>query len=108
MSLKIKSLRAFERELKRLSKRYSSIKKDFRLLLESLLQNPKQGLSLGKDLYKIRMAISSKSQGKSGGARVVTCIKIENETIFLIAIYDKSDCENITDDELRERLKEIN
>ena len=108
MSFKIKSLRAFERELKRLAKKYDSIKIDYRFLLESLIQNPKQGFPLGKDLYKIKMSISSKRHGKSGGARVITCVKIENETIFLIAIYDKSDCENISDDELRERLKGIN
>ncbi len=46
------------------------------------------------------MAISSKGKGKSGGSRVITCVKVVNEDIYLLAIYDKSDKENISDKEL--------
>ena len=107
MSFKIETIHEFEKELKRLSKKYPSIKEDYENLLYSLLENPQQGSPLGKDLYKIRMAISSKNQGKSGGARVITHVKIVNEKIYLIAIYDKSDMENISDSELKDRLDTI-
>jgi hypothetical protein len=30
------------------------------------MENPTQGTPLGKDCYKIRMAISSKNKGKNG------------------------------------------
>lgn len=107
MSFDIKTLSEFEKELKRLSKKYASLKLDYQNLLESLLENPQQGTPLGKDLYKIRMSITGKGQGKSGGARVITCVKVVKETIFLVAIYDKSDLEIISDKELSQRLKGI-
>jgi hypothetical protein len=53
------------------------------------------------------MPIASKGQGKSGGARVITCVKIIKEKIFLVAIYDKSEMEVISEKELSERLKSI-
>lgn len=107
MSFDIKTLPEFEKELKRLSKKYASLKLDYQNLLESLLENPQQGTPLGKDLYKIRMPITSKGQGKSAGARVITCVKVVKETIFLVAIYDKSDLEIISDKELSQRLKGV-
>jgi hypothetical protein len=70
-----------------------------------LIANPTLGESLGKDCYKIRMTVTSKSKGKSGGARIITCVKIIQEQIFLLAIYDKSEMENIDDSMLKERLK---
>ncbi len=61
----------------------------------------------GHDCYKIRMAISSKKQGKSGGARIITCAKIVDERVILLTIYDKSEKENISDKELLTLLNEI-
>ncbi len=66
----------FEKELKKLAKKYPSIKKDFKILVDSLKQGPFQGKALGKDCFKIRMAISSKGKGKSGGSRVITVLKL--------------------------------
>jgi hypothetical protein len=37
------------------------------------------------------LAISSKNKGKSAGARIITCVKIHDEVITLISIYDKSE-----------------
>ena len=62
--------------------------------MESLEFDPLQSESLGKDCYKIRMAIASKNKGKSGGSRVITCVKVVKETVFLFSIYDKADKEN--------------
>jgi hypothetical protein len=73
-------------------------------LLKSLKESPSQGTPLGNECYKIRMAIASKGKGKSGGARVITCFKIVNETVYLLTIFDKSEQENITDKELSELL----
>ncbi|MFN8255404.1 MAG: type II toxin-antitoxin system RelE/ParE family toxin [Bacteroidales bacterium] len=55
---------------------------------------------MGKDCYKIRMAIASKNKGKSGGSRVITCVKVVEHHVYLLSIYDKSDKENISDKEL--------
>lgn len=100
MSYKVVVSPYFERELKRLAKKYSSIRDDYRTFLHSLLENPTQGNALGKQSFKVRMAIRSKNKGKSGGARVITCVKIINETVYLLKIYDKSEQESITDEEL--------
>ncbi|MFP4557645.1 MAG: type II toxin-antitoxin system RelE/ParE family toxin [Bacteroidales bacterium] len=51
------------------------------------------------------MAITSKGKGKSGGSRVITCVKIVKQTAYLLSIYDKSDKENISDKELDELLR---
>ena len=107
MSYKVKFIPKFEKELKRLLKKYPSLKSDFSLLLTSLKNDPSQGISLGSDCYKIRLAISSKGKGKSGGARVLTCFKIVHGTVYLLTIFDKSEKENIPDKELSELLKFI-
>ena len=54
-----------------------------------------------------RVAIASKSKGKSGGARVITNFVVTEDTVFLLSIYDKSDKENLTDKELEELLKYV-
>ena len=87
MSFRIVALPEFEKELKKLAKKYRSIRDDYSHLLDLLDQNPSLGTPLGKNSFKIRMAIGSKSGGKSGGARVITCVKIVKETVFLVSIY---------------------
>ena len=44
-------------------------------------------------------------KGKSGGARVITSVKVVNQTAYLLTIYDKSDKESISDKELDELLR---
>lgn len=105
MSYKIIPTTEFEKELKKLIKKYPSLKDDFRILVQSLEINPTQGAPLGNNCYKIRLAIASKGKGKSGGARVITFVKLINEIVLLISIYDKSVKENISTKELNDRLK---
>ncbi len=69
-----------------------------------MANNPFQGDGLGNGLYKVRMSIKSKGKGKSGGARVITMVKVIDKTVTLAAIYDKSDMETITDKELKDLL----
>jgi mRNA-degrading endonuclease RelE of RelBE toxin-antitoxin system len=107
MSYSIIAVPTFRKELKKLAKKYPSLKTDLAVLFESLEENPIQGTSLGKNCYKIRLAISSKGKGKSGGARLITNFVIADETVYLLSIYDKSDKENLTDKELHELLEEV-
>lgn len=108
MSYEIVAIPNFRKELKKLAKKYPSLKEDFGVLLESLEVNPLQGVSLGNNCYKIRMAIASKGKGKSGGSRVITFVKISQTTVYLLSIYDKSEEENISDSELKELLNFLN
>ena len=78
------------KSLKKLAKKYRSLTDDLSNLVEELIENPTLGQPLGKNVFKVRMSISSKSKGKSGGARVITYfLKQENE-VHLLSIYDKS------------------
>jgi mRNA-degrading endonuclease RelE of RelBE toxin-antitoxin system len=105
MSFNVYTTDFFDKELKRLSKKYPSVKNDYKSLVDSLKEEPKQGQALGKDCYKIRMAISSKGKGKSGGSRVITSVKIVADAVFLLSIYDKGDKESTSDKELDKLLK---
>jgi hypothetical protein len=105
MSFNVYTTDFFDRELKRIAKKYPSVKNDYKALVDSLKEEPKQGQPLGKDCYKIRMAITSKGKGKSGGSRVISCVKIVAGSVFLLSIYDKGDKESISDKELDNLLR---
>ncbi len=107
MSYNVLPIPPFDRQLKRLSKKYPSLKEEYYELIESLEANPEQGTNLGNNCYKVRLSIASKGKGKSGGARVITNFVITDDTVYLLAIYDKSAKENLTDKELNELLQYI-
>ena len=107
MSYKVKSIAVFEKQAKRLIKKYASLKKELLELVQELKENPEQGTAIGKSCFKIRIAIASKGKGKSGGARIITNLVITDGTVYLLSIYDKSEKENLTDKELDELLKAL-
>jgi hypothetical protein len=107
MSYELKRLPTFDRQAKRLAKKYPSLKTDLSVFFTELQNDPLQGASLGKSCYKVRVAITSKGQGKSGGARVITFVKITQEQVFLLAIYDKSEKESLEPNELETYLNLI-
>jgi mRNA-degrading endonuclease RelE of RelBE toxin-antitoxin system len=104
--MNIELTKSFKRAFKRLHKKYQSLDSDLEKLLDSLEENPLQGDELGRDCFKVRMAIESKNKGKSGGSRVITCVKIVDDTIFLLTVYDKGEQSTIKDKELKMLLKE--
>ena len=104
MSFEIIPTPKFARQLKKLSKKYHSLKDDFEGLEKELLENPITGSHLGNNVYKIRLAITSKGKGKSGGARVITYVVIIEQKIYLMNIYDKSDKDSISKNEINELL----
>ena len=91
----------FERKLKRLSKKYKSLLSDLGPVIDQLVANPTLGTPIGKDCYKIRVAVASKGKGKSGGVRVITYIRVVRNIVFLMDIYDKSEQANISDKEIQ-------
>ena len=107
MSYKIRNTKSFTKELKNLSKKYPSLKVEYLSLLYSILETPTQGTSLGNNIYKIRLSIRSKLSGKRGGARVITFVKIIENEILMISIYDKAEQETITIKEINERIKKF-
>jgi mRNA-degrading endonuclease RelE of RelBE toxin-antitoxin system len=109
MNFKIVTLKSFDKELKRLAKKYPSMKMDYADLLDDLETNPKSGTPIGKSCYKVRLQISSKGKGKSGGARVIThlLVTVQDQTLYLLKIYDKNEQESISENELVNLLKSI-
>jgi mRNA-degrading endonuclease RelE of RelBE toxin-antitoxin system len=106
MSYKIKTTKRFKKELKELAKRYKKIKYDYKNLLDKLEKNPRVGIPLGDNCYKIRLPNSSIPTGKSGGFRVVTYVKLEDR-IILLTIYSKKDKDNISKEEINAILQNI-
>ena len=90
-----------KQKLNGFQKKYKSLKSDLAPVITVLIQNPFQGTPLGKDCYKIRVAIAFKGKGKSGGARLITYIRITEKTVYLIDIYDKSEKDIISNKELQ-------
>ena len=108
MRYSIKLQPTFVKEAKRLGKRYPSITSDIQNIGKDLLKNPEIGVDLGCGLRKIRMRITPKGRGKSGGARVITfnvVAAIDETVINLIYIYDKADRSNISTNEIEQLLK---
>lgn len=96
----------FISEAKALAKKYPQIKNDFFELQKNLKRDPITGnTSLGKDCYKVRMAITDKNAGQSGGARVIIEVKIINKKVYVLSVYDKSEKGNLFDKELEKILK---
>jgi len=100
MSFDVIATEPFEKKLKRLAKKYKTLVSDLAPVIDELTENPTLGTPIGKDCYKLRIAIASKNKGKSSGARIITYVRIVKQTVFLIDIYDKSEQANITDKEL--------
>jgi len=110
MSLEIVRSDYFTAELKKLAKRYRNLADDLEEFVENLRKNPQQGVEIAPNIRKIRMTISVKGRGKSGGARVITynALVAEKEGIIaLLFIYDKADASNIKMNVIREIIKEM-
>lgn len=108
MKYKIIVQPTFKKETRRLGKRYASLKTDIGSLAKEIIANPNIGIDLGGGLRKIRMKITSKGKGKSGGARVITftiVASVDETKINLLYIYDKSERSSISKNELEELLR---
>ena len=105
--MKIRISEDFRIAFKRLKKRHKSLETDFEQLLTSLLLNPMQGVELEGGARKVRLAITSKGRGKSGGARVIIRVRIVADELQLLYIYDKADFNNINDAYLRDVMRRM-
>jgi|SRR5690606_32594047 len=100
---------SFKREFKRLNKKHKSLKFDLETLKNEIENNPDLGVELGNGFRKLRLKITSKNKGKSGGARVITSnviLNIDHTKITFVYIWDKSETDNISDNFLSEIAKD--
>ena len=103
MSYKVIPINSFQREAKRLLKKYPSLRNEIESLYKQLELQPFEGTPLGHDCFKIRMSIQSKGRGKSREARVITHIHVFENIVYILSMYDKSEKSDISLKEL-ERL----
>lgn len=103
MKVTISTIDEFDRRVRRLAKKYKSLKDDLRTFQQEIIKNPLMGIDLGRGVRKIRMAIGSKGKGKSGGARVLTLTVLvsDDANVTLLTIYDKDEIDNVSDEYIR-------
>jgi len=104
MSYSILTTLQFEKEIKRLVKKYPSLKNELSKLVSKIIAFPESGSFIGNNCYKIRIGIESKGKGKSGGARIITYLYTAEKTIYLLTIYDKSEKEDLKPNELKDMI----
>ena len=108
MENRIVTLPIFDTRYKRFSKKFPSLNRELLELKKILLENPKSGVLITENTYKIRLASSDKNYGKSGGFRIITYLIDEKEDgveINLMLIYDKSEESSITKSEIIKIIK---
>ena len=119
MKVTVNITKSFKTAAKPLLKKYQSLSRDLLNLEKDLVRSPRIGTSLGKDTFKIRLKITSKGKGKSGGARVISLVEttlvgfaemVSDEEIIvnLLTIYDKGAVDNISDRELKDLIQNFN
>jgi len=104
VSFDVVPLRPFEKQLKRLVKKFPSLKEEIAALADQLAETPELGTGIGQACYKVRLAIAAKGGGKSGGGRVITHVRIARKRVYLLSIFDKSEKDTLTDKELKALL----
>jgi len=113
MTITVIATQYFRRDAKKLLKKYRSLKNELKELSESLTEDPRKGVQITENAYKIRLAVKSKGRGKSGGLRVITYVYVkiqkddETTRVYLLTIYDKSDIDNLSDNIIKEYIDDI-
>lgn len=107
MSYNIIPTHRFEKEIRRLIKKFPSLKEEYIGLIDSIEQHPKSGDFIGNSCYKVRLSVSSKGKGKSGGARVITYVYVSTKTVYLLTIYDKSEKQDLAPNELKAMIASL-
>jgi mRNA-degrading endonuclease RelE of RelBE toxin-antitoxin system len=102
--IKIYESISYKKELKKLNKRYRSIDKDIKPLIQQLEAGETPGDRIAENkypVYKVRVPNSDTRKGKSGGYRVIY-YTITPESILLTTIYTKSDRRTISNKEVED------
>jgi hypothetical protein len=107
MNFNVETISVFDKQVKRLVKKFPSLKSEIETLAQKLSDNPTYGTDLGNGFFKIRISVRSKGKGKSGGARIITYVKIVKQIVYLTSIYDKSELSDIPEKELNNIFKLI-
>jgi len=105
MNFNIETIPRFEKDVKKLKKKFPKIKNDLVDFINELSSNPELGINLGESIFKVRIPNSSIPTGKSGGFRIITYYKT-NDTLYLVTIYSKTEQDSILTDKLKKIVQE--
>ncbi len=107
-SIEVVQSNRFIKELKRLGKRYNSVRKDIQPLIEQLQKGETPGDRITGNkypVYKVRIKNSDVRRGKSGGYRVIYYVQAL-QAVLLTNIYSKSDLANISNEEIESVIEQ--
>lgn len=102
----------FEKEYSKLKKRFPKIDDDFEEFIDEVEIDGDIGSDLsgivndGNKVFKKRMKNSSARKSKRGGFRVIEYLVTEDNIVYLLDIYSKTDQVNITNNRIRELIKQ--
>lgn len=102
----------FEAELKHYKKKYRSVTKDIRGVLEEIKSGnlvgdeiPNLNLVDGEHVFKVRAANASSQKGKSGGFRIIYYVIQDDKVVWLLSLYSKAEQENIEKSEIHSLIR---
>lgn len=107
MSFAIFYTSEFKRDLRKLNKKYPSLRKDLDAFIQTLNSGELVGdliPQVGCQIYKARIKNSDNNKGKSAGYRVIYYVQIPNHLI-LITLYSKSEQGDISTTTLCDIIK---
>jgi len=99
----------FQKEIKKLRRKYPAVTSEVRKLVLQLEEDERPGdkiAGVGYDVYKVRLSNPSAKRGKSGGFRVIYYVQLA-DSVILITIYSKTQQSNISPEAIRLVLEEI-
>jgi mRNA-degrading endonuclease RelE of RelBE toxin-antitoxin system len=110
MPTTVKSYAPFQKELRRLARKYPKVAESVNALSAELKNDERPGDLVpdmgGYDIYKVRLPNPSAARGKSGGFRVIYYLQLVDHVI-LLTIYSKTEQTDITPAEIRQILDEL-
>ena len=105
--MQIELSKLYRQQSIQLLKKYPSLTDEIPAALQPLAENRLESFDRMKQgFYKIRVPIASKGVGKRGGARIIAHVHIVDDVATLVSIYDKADYSDVSNDVLKEFLRE--
>jgi len=96
----------FAQQLKKLLKKYPHADEDLLHILEKL--DPGKEISIGKSIYKIRIASRDLQKGKSAGFRTYVYLYRRKDLLVPLCIYAKTEQVSISENELQYHVNKMN
>ncbi|MEM9220142.1 MAG: type II toxin-antitoxin system RelE/ParE family toxin [Cyanobacteria bacterium P01_F01_bin.150] len=103
-SVRVEAAPTFGRNIRKLKKKYHSIREDVQPIVEKLQQGEILGAKIpdiGYSVFKVRVRNRDNQKGKSGGYRLIYYLQTA-ESIILLTIYSKSEQANISADDIKQ------